>query len=199
MPLPPVPTDYQRDAARLESAPFVTANCFVRREVLAAVGGFDERFTAPWREDSDLFFSLLERGYRLEHAPRAIVTHPLRPAPWGISLKQQQKSLFNALLYKKHPTLYRQQIQPAPPWHYYGIVAALLAALSGVASGHPWLTLTATGVWGLATGQFCVRRLRNTSHTLSHVIEMIVTSTLIPPLAVFWRLWGALKFRVLFL
>ena len=43
-------------------AEFVTANCFCRREVLEAVGGFDERFTAAWREDSDLHFRLLDTG-----------------------------------------------------------------------------------------------------------------------------------------
>jgi hypothetical protein len=48
------------------------------------------------------------------------------------------------------------------------------------------------------TGGFCVRRLQHTSHAPGHVAEMIVTSALIPPLAIFWRLRGALKFRVLF-
>jgi GT2 family glycosyltransferase len=68
VPLPDRPTDYERDAAGLTGAEFATANCFYRREVLAAVGGFDERFTAAWREDSDLFFTLRERGYQLERA-----------------------------------------------------------------------------------------------------------------------------------
>ena len=34
---------------------------------------------------------------------------------------------------------------------------------------------------------------------IQHIAEMVVTSALIPPLAIFWRVWGALKFRVLFL
>jgi glycosyltransferase involved in cell wall biosynthesis len=62
MPLPPRPTDYERDAAGLERSEFVTANCFCRREALEEIGGFDERFTAAWREDADLYFSLLEAG-----------------------------------------------------------------------------------------------------------------------------------------
>src|SRR5437588_177347 len=44
VPLPPQPTDYERDAAGLAAAEFVTANCFCRRSALEAVGGFDERF-----------------------------------------------------------------------------------------------------------------------------------------------------------
>jgi hypothetical protein len=49
------------------------------------------------------------------------------------------------------------------------------------------------------TARFCARRLRHASIAPRHVIEMAVTSALIPPLSVFWRLFGALKFRVVFL
>ncbi|HMQ54642.1 MAG TPA: glycosyltransferase [Anaerolineae bacterium] len=198
VPLPASPTDYERDAAGLEQTEFVTANCFYRREALAAVGGFDERFTAAWREDSDLFFALLARGSRLAYAPAARVVHPVRPARWGVSLSQQRKSFFNALLYKKHPDFYRQYIQAGPPGHYYSILAALGLAFSGVMGRCRWLALGATGVWLFLTGRFCRRRLRHNSRALSHVSEMVVTSALIPPLAVFWRIWGALKFRVVF-
>jgi hypothetical protein len=38
-----------------------------------------------------------------------------------------------------------------------------------------------------------------TSKSPSHVAEMLVTSALIPPLAVFWRAVGAFRFRVGFL
>ena len=31
-----------------------------------------------------------------------------------------------------------------------------------------------------------------------HVAEMAVTSALIPPVSVFWRIYGAVKFRVWF-
>jgi glycosyltransferase involved in cell wall biosynthesis len=198
VPLPDRPTDYERNAAGLEKSEFATANCFYRRDALAAVGGFDERFTTAWREDSDLFFSLLERGLRLVEAPGAVVVHPVRPAPWGISLSQQRKSLFNALLYKKHPALYRRKVRPGTPWHYYGIVAALLVAAGAALGGDPPLAAGAAGAWLLLTGRFCARRLRRTSRAPGHVAEMIVTSALIPPLAVFWRIAGALKFRVFF-
>lgn len=199
MPIPLTPTDYERDAARLAHAPFVTANCFVRRDALAAVGGFDERFTAAWREDSDLFFSLLESRARVVHAPDAIVVHPIRPAPWGVSLRQQRKSFFNALLYKKHPTLYRAHIQAAPPWRYYRIVSALLLGVGGAIMGNAGLMAGATGAWLAMTAHFCAQRLTQTASTLSHIADMVLTSAVIPPVAVFWRLRGAVRFRVWFL
>jgi GT2 family glycosyltransferase len=198
MPLPPAPTDYEKNESGLEIAEGATANCFYRREALEEAGGFDERFPAAWREDSDLFFTLLEQGRTLVRAPKAVVVHPVRPAPWGVSLRQQRKSQFNALLYKKHPRLYRERIPAGSPGHYYAIVAALLAMPVCVAAGHPAWALVPAVVWLVLTARFCARRLRGTSHALGHVAEMVVTSALIPPLSVFWRLWGAIKFRVWF-
>jgi glycosyltransferase involved in cell wall biosynthesis len=204
VPLADRPTDYQRNEARLEHAQFATANCFYRRAALEAVGGFDERFTSAWREDSDLYFTLLERVgtdgqvARLVHAPEAIVVHPVRPAPWGISLAQQRKSFFNALLYKKHPHLYRKMIQTTPPLHYYLIVSALLTALIAAGIGDYGSVLPALGVWAFLTGCFCINRLRDTAHDARHISEVLLTSLLIPPLSVFWRILGALKFRVFF-
>lgn len=199
VPLPPQPTDYERNAAALEHSEFVTANCFYRRSALAAVGGFDERFTSAWREDSDLYFTLLYCNGRLVTTPAAIVVHPVRPAPWGISLRQQRKSMFNALLYKKHPLLYRHRLGAPTPWHYYGIVSALLALLSSLAAGRRQTALGAATLWLLLTGRFCLRRLARTSPAPQHVAEMVVTSALIPPLSIFWRLYGAVRFRVLLL
>ena len=198
VPLSGEPTDYERDAAGLERAEFSTANCFYTRSALEEVGGFDERFTSAWREDSDLFYQLLERGRRLGFARDALVVHPVRPAGWGVSLEQQRKSMFNALLYKKHSLLYRERVQSSPPWRYYATVGALGAALVAAALSRGWLALSMLGAWALLTASFCARRLRGTSRARGHVVEMIVTSVLIPPLAVYWRLRGAVRFRVLF-
>lgn len=193
------PTDYERNAALLANAEFITANCFYRRDALVAVGGLDERFPVAWREDSDLAFTLIERGARLGYAPEAIVTHPIRPAPWGVSLRQQQRSMYNALLYRKHPRLYRKRIQSAPPWRYYGAVAALLLTLRALHRREPRARLLWLGVWLALTAQFTARRLCGASHAPGRVIEMLVTSALIPPVCVFWRLCGAIRYRTPFL
>jgi glycosyltransferase involved in cell wall biosynthesis len=198
VPLPESPTDFERETAGLRHAEFATANCFYRRSAIRAIGGFDERFQLAWREDSDLFFTLLDRRSPLVYAPGALVIHPPREAPWGVSLRQQRKSMFNALLYRKHPRLYRQRIQKTPPLHYYGIVLALLAACAAMAAGWPALALLAAATWFALTARFCVHRLRGTSHQPRHVAEMLITSVLIPPVAIFWRLRGAVAFRVVF-
>ncbi len=199
VPLPAEPSDYERDAAGLETAEFVTANCFCRRADLVELGGFDERFSAAWREDSDLHFRLLEAGRALLRTPEAVVIHPVRPAPWGVSLRQQRKVMFDALLFKKHPRLYRSRIRRRPLWNYYAIVLALIMAVAMAVRGAEGAALAAFCVWVLLTGWFLVRRLRGTSHTPRHIAEMAVTSAAIPVLSVFWRQYGAVKFRVLYL
>jgi hypothetical protein len=60
--------------------------------------------------------------------PDVVVVHPVRPAAWGVSLRQQRKSQFDALLFKKHPALYRRRIRARPPLDYYGMVLSFLAA-----------------------------------------------------------------------
>ncbi|WP_413816494.1 glycosyltransferase family 2 protein [Pigmentiphaga sp.] len=199
VPLPERPRDHERDTGGLERAEFATANCFVRKRALVAVGGFDERFTLAWREDSDLQFMLLRRGYRIARADDAVVLHPVRPAPPGISVKQQRKVFFDALLYKKHPQLYRQRIRPRPPWNYFAIVAGALAALAGTLADLPWLAAGGLVLWAALTLHFCAIRLRGASLAPSHIAEMLATSILIPPLSLYWRLKGAWHFKARFL
>lgn len=198
VPLPAEPTDHERNTAGLEQAPCATANCFYRKQALEEVGGFDERFTAAWREDSDVQFSLLERRKSLIPVPDAVVVHPVRPAGWGVSVRQQRNNLFNALLFKKHPELYRRFIQASPPWHYYANAAALAVAVVGWLLGWLWLAGPSLALWSADVWRFTAVRLHRTSRRARHVAEMLVTSALIPPIAVYWRLRGSLRYRVLF-
>lgn len=204
MPIPDVPTDYERDAKGLEGAVFVTANCFVKRAALRRVGGFDERFRMAWREDSDLYFSLVSQGLRVVPAPDAVVVHPVRPAPWGVSVQQQKKALFDALLYKKHPRLYRRRIAGEMPRSHYlnaasvAVTAGALLAMAAGVEGAPRTAAVAGTLWLLLSLRFAARRLRGTSHAPRHVTEMLATSAVIPTLSVFWRLVGAFRFRVAF-
>jgi glycosyltransferase involved in cell wall biosynthesis len=199
VPVPSPPTDAQRTLTGLERSRFVTANCFYRKAALLEAGGFDERFAAPWREDSDLYFTLLERGRRLERVPAAIVVHPVRPPERFVSLREQKKSMYNALLYKKHRALYRARLQSRPPLRYYAALGALLVASGSLAKDRRVAGVAGLAAWTAITLEFAAERLRGTSRRPSHVADMLITSALIPPLSVWWRLRGAWKYRVLFL
>ncbi|HSV18283.1 MAG TPA: glycosyltransferase [Casimicrobiaceae bacterium] len=198
VPLPDAPTDYERDAAGLAHAEFATANCFVRRDALEAVGGFDERFRSAWREDTDLEFSLRAHGAVLGRSLEACVVHPVRPAGFGVSLRQQRKVMFDALLYKKFPGWYRAYIRPRPPLAYYAMVAGGLSGLIGAALGWLLLAVAGLGTWLVLAARFALQRLAGTSRAPRHVAEMLWTSLWIPWLSVYWRVRGALRYRVWF-
>jgi hypothetical protein len=195
MPPPPVPTDDAHTTAGLARTEFPTANCAYRREALAHVGGFDERFTRAWREDADVYFRLLEAGRPLVVAPGAVVAHPIRPAPWGVSLRQARNNFFEPLLAAKHPRRYRERVHTAVPG--YAVITALLAlALVCAAMGASTTAVLTGGAWLLLTSRFCARRLRGTSRAPAHVADMIVTSALLPPVSLFWRGLGVLRWGV---
>ena len=50
-------------------------NMSFRRAVIEELGGFDERYTAPYRGESDFCFRMRRRGYRLVFEPKAAVDH----------------------------------------------------------------------------------------------------------------------------
>ena len=193
------PTDHERMTQGLEQTAFVTANAFVRRSALVQVQGFDERFTRAWREDSDLQFRLHDTCGPVGRCEAAVVLHPVRAERWGVCLRQQKNAFFEALLFAKHPQRFRSGEGLPAPWPFYAIVALVLGCA----------VFWATDVVGsavvcgvLAVGlvlRFALQRLRGTARTPEHVVEMLLTSALIPFLSVYWRLRGALHFRVWFL
>jgi glycosyltransferase involved in cell wall biosynthesis len=195
VPVSAVPTDYEKNIAHLSTAEFITANCAISKEALEKVGGLDERFTMAWREDSDLQFRLMEHNIPIIKNDNAIVTHPVRQAPWGISLKEEKKGIYNALLYKKYPKLYKQKIQPDPPWNYYLIILSFITVIAGIFKGSDVMAVAGLLVWVTSTARFIFKRLKGTSKAFRHTSEMIFTSWLIPFLSIYYRIYGAIKFK----
>jgi glycosyltransferase involved in cell wall biosynthesis len=199
VPLSSFPTDYELNTAGLETAEFVTANCCCTKSALEKTGGFDERFSMAWREDSDLEFQLMLRQIPIVHLPGALVVHPVRKAPWGVSIKEQKKGMFNALLYKKYPELYRKKIQASPLWNYYAIIITSLTFMVSVFAGYKLIAVACFFIWLMLTTAFIAKRLKKTSKKPGHIIEMVVTSVCIPFISVYWQLYGAWRYKVLFL
>ncbi|RIJ05149.1 glycosyltransferase family 2 protein [Achromobacter sp. K91] len=194
MPIPEPPNDYERDAAGLTRSEFITANCFVRRSALQAVGGFDPRYTMAWREDSDLHFALLDSGRVVKREPRARVLHPLRRARFVAGLGMQKKAMFDMLLRRKYPLLYRRRIR-STAWPFYLFVTlALAAALALAAFGRPYAALVAAALWAGLSTRFFLRRLRGTRRSARDVADLAITSACIPLLSIWWRCVGLLRF-----
>lgn len=197
IPLPGQPTHYDRTAALLETAEFVTANLFCCRSALEQVRGFNEQFDRAWREDSDLQFKFLEAGIPICVCPEALIIHPLRPAPWYASLRDERKNRYDALLYKRHPDLFRQRI---PSYRdivirYYGSVFGLLAGLLALGTGHTKLAIVGTGCWAALTFWLIQERLPSPVKDWQSLKHATLTSLATPFLSVYWRLQGAFTYK----
>ncbi|MEJ7737495.1 MAG: glycosyltransferase [Chitinophagaceae bacterium] len=196
VPVSKSPTDFELNTKGLETAEFVTANCACTKNALLKVNGFDERFHMAWREDSDLEFSLIQQQVAIKRVQEAVVIHPVREAAWGISIKEQKKGMFNALLYKKYPLLYRRKIQGGPAWNYYAMNLLFTLMIFGLIVKADWLTGAAFVGWSCLMMRFILKRISHISRSNRNVLEMIVTSLAIPFLSVFWQLYGSWKYRV---
>lgn len=199
MPMAGLPSANEHAVKSLEQAEFASINCFCLKHVLEELGGFDERFGAAGCEDADLYFRLLQADAVIADAPLAVVEHPSGAEAWGASLRQQKNMQFDALLYKKHPRLYREKIAAAMPWNYHAIVAALLVLMVALVLDKPLAALFAAACWLILSAHLCLQRLRGTAKSAFNISEIVLTSPFLPPLAIFWRLVGALRFRVGFI
>ena len=82
---------------------------------------------------------------------------------------------------------------------YYAIVIAQLASLLGAVRGNRGLTRTGVMIWLPLILRFFQCRASVTGGGVRDRADLLMTSALIPALAVYWRLRGALSFRTFFL
>jgi glycosyltransferase involved in cell wall biosynthesis len=190
---------YKKNISQPETSEFVAANCCCTKMALEKVGGFDERFYMAWREDSDLEFKLINKNIPVVKIEEAVVIHPARRVGLGVSIKEQKKGIFNALLYKKFPELYRQKIQANESWDYYMIAVTFGCLLAGSLLQLKWLAIVFSIFWLLLTVRLTRKSLMPTAKTFDQLVEVIVTSIVIPLVSVYWQIYGAIKYKALFL
>lgn len=140
---------------------FVTAAIFFRREAVTEVGGFDPAFFDSrtglfFRDDADFAFRILEAGYTALQPPDVVAWHPVQFPGVKNSFAHVKRYMFDPLLYKKHPRLFRAYIERkrvgpfsfARPMHYsclffvLSIVGGCVFAVQG-SSGMVWLCAVA--------------------------------------------------------
>jgi glycosyltransferase involved in cell wall biosynthesis len=116
---------------------YMTCNMFYRRDALA--GGFDERFRLAFLEDSDVAFSVLERGDQIAWDPDVVVRHLVLPASRTKFMREARKRYYNPLLYSKHPEMYRKHIRgvvPGLPRLHLKYMASVTAIPVAAATGY---------------------------------------------------------------
>jgi HAD superfamily hydrolase (TIGR01662 family) len=201
------PTDAERRTMNLSGALWISADIAYRRSALLTTGGFDERFPRAFREDADLALRTVRLGYAIVWGER-VTTHPLASSTsWRSSLRDQTGNADNALLRAKYGRRWRSLIGTSPgrTGRHVMTTAAAVIALAALASGRTSgphsggqfarLAAAAGTVWMGMTAEFAVGRIRSGPRTAREISTGLLTSALIPPLAVAHRLRGEFRAR----
>ena len=190
---------------------FIPCNLFVKRSVFESLGGYDPEFYDGknhlyFREDADFGFRLLEAGYLVRIAAEPVVSHPQQFADLHLCFCHVRRYVFDPLLYRKHPALFRKLIeakriggvvihrpQHLVAWVY---VMGMLAALGALPFGEWTLAL-----WGVAVAAICghVFRMKYQGLRAFRIFNVKETAGfLLLPLVYFWTVMkGCWKYRVL--
>lgn len=190
------PTDWERGTAGLATAKWITADMAYRRDVLLEVGGFDERFPRAFREDADLALRVRRRGYRVVQGER-VTTHPVRPAPWDASLRQQRGNADDVLMTRLHGRDWYERAHASRGRRRLHVLttAALLTAAGGVLTRRPRIAASGAAAWLAATGEFALARIAPGPRDRREIGRMLATSALIPPAATWHWVHGQLEHR----
>jgi hypothetical protein len=205
------PTDWERTTAGLSRAWWATADMAYRRAALAAVGGFDERFPRAFREDADLARRVQVAGWRLVRGRRR-VSHPVRAESWRVSLRNQRGNADDALLRRRYGPQWRRLlgIPRGRRGRHLAITTAagtgLVASVAGRCIATPkspsaavairTLKYAAIAVWAFGTAEFAYARIAPGPRTLRETATMLLTSAVLPPLAVGHWLRGWLRWSI---
>ncbi|WP_445256464.1 glycosyltransferase family 2 protein [Nocardioides aurantiacus] len=198
VPLPAdrAPTDWERGTAGLETARWITADLSYRRDRLAAVGGFDERFPRAFREDADLALRLGAEHGGIVAGTRHI-THPVRPADDWASLRQQAGNADDLLMRALHGRDWHRRAEAAVgrrPRHLL-VTAAAATAVVGAVAGHRRLATAALAGWLGGTAELAWARIAPGPRDAAEVRRMVLTSAAIPLAATYHSARGWLRHR----
>jgi histidinol-phosphate phosphatase family protein len=191
------PTDDERATLGLVGAAWITADLTYRRAALAAVGGFDERFRRAFREDSDLALRLgADDGTVLDG--RRETLHPLRPeGGWMASVRRQAGNADDVLMRRLHGPDWRERARAGRgrPGRHAAVTAAGLTALAAALTGRRRTCAGAAALWLLGTAEFAAGRVLAGPRDRHEVGRMLLSSALIPPVAVGHTLAGLVRHR----
>jgi len=189
-------TDWERNVAGLAHASWATADMAYRRSALAEVGGFDVRFPRAYREDADLGLRMTSAGHAITVGRRTVL-HPVRPAPWHVSIGKQAGNVDDALMDRLHGSGWRRRAG-APRGdrrRHLATTAVAGAAVAARVGRRRRLARLLALAWAGLVGELAVRRVRPGPRTPSEVAAMVVTSAALGPAATVAYLGGLVRAR----
>jgi glycosyltransferase involved in cell wall biosynthesis len=186
---------------------YATGNIFYRSFVLKQIGGFDPNFYDGFhfREDSDLAFSIIEKGYEIVFAKNVIVIHPKIEPSFSAMLKFAKRYYFDPLLYKKHKFMYKSLLENRKiGWfhikraYHYTCLSNILAILTFILS----IIIIQNTFLSLISSLFYIFTLLALAHKFTHFKFSLVTNLNIfwallvtPFVYLYWLIKGSFRFK----
>ena len=145
-------TPFTHQTDNRDGGRYPTCNLFVSRPWLTEHGvRFDERYTVPFREDSDFAFQVLACGGEIRWWPAAEVVHPPVPRGWATALKLAGRYEMDGLLRRRFPKRYWSLDRRCGVSHLRQQVYAT-GYLAGLAILFSPITMTAEGAGPIENG-----------------------------------------------
>jgi len=198
IPEPQRPTPTYRGSIRL-SLPggYQTCNMLYRKSVFEDCGGFDLSFPY-YLEDTDLAFTVMDRGYTIIFAATAVVNHPVQPGRPLKLLSIARTVEQMPYLFVKHPrskAILRASMRPFNRSHYFYLAlyaAALLMALRDPSAG---AVVVALGLCILVTLHLA-HDFWGLQFTSTELVLTALCQPIVPVLRLYYWLKGFFKVRL---
>jgi hypothetical protein len=122
---------------------------------------------------------------------RRRVTHPVRPAPWWVSLRLQAGNRDDVLMAALHGRDWKGDGQPrGRRRRHMATTAAGVVGLAGLALRRPVVTGAGLAAWAAGTTELAVARIVPGPRTPAEIGAMVATSAALPPVATWHWLAG---------
>ncbi|MGK5090989.1 glycosyltransferase [Deltaproteobacteria bacterium TL4] len=185
---------------------YPTCNLIIRKIFCS----FYYKYRIPFREDSDLAFSILESGFQIYFDSELIVYHPPLPASYLRPITLAKRYFYNGLLRRRFPHRYRKELDvnkffglPVPHLKVklYGVF--IVTQILFIASWEigPWNSrlLLGTGSIYLASYLYgCVLSILRTDPASRNILDFFSFALLIhvvPWVLYVYLVWGFIHFR----
>ena len=168
-------------------------NVAIRTDAFRQSRGFDPRFNRV-REDTDFWFTMLERGAVLGYVPGAAVTHPVKPGHPGQMLRNARLGVYEALLFFRHPRCYLTHLKWIDGWALSAFdVGILVAVLWGILAALGRLGGGLSAPFALAcvsVAMVVAVRLRHRRTNLGGLVLLAGESMIYPFFRLYWVVVG---------
>jgi len=99
-------TPFTHQTENIVGGRYLTCNFLVRRNL----AHFHPAYLIPFREDTDLAFSILSSGFQIIFAPELVVEHPPLPSSYSRPLVLARRYYYDGLLARRFPHRYRNDL-----------------------------------------------------------------------------------------